>query len=343
MVKKLKLMIFAELIVILILLGYIINIKLNEKAQNLNSPDANNYLSANASKLSLVSPRISSGLLKPKSFLIVNYAPLRSKLESYIVRNNLNVSVYVENLRSGASMGINEREGYLPASLNKLPVAMLIMKKIEAGELSMDTLLGINDSYRINISSSFYQTKDKKFPVKILMEKMLKESDNTAFKVLQKNIDDDDVTILLTYLDYYTEESTDSSRAYSGDYVVTPKSIYNLFSSLYLSTVLEPEDSQYILSLLTDTAFDIKKAAKLPQNTTIAQKFGSVYTEKEKYFHSCGIIYDGDMRLFYCVMTKDLSEDKAIKITGLIVNNIYSYTIDTRKKLDIYKELDENY
>ena len=336
MTQKLKLLVFIESIVIIFLLAYLANIHLNEKSKSSTTvPDNTN------NKLSLLSPRISSGILEPKSFLIVNYAPLRAKLESYIIKNNLNVSIYVENLRSGGSMGINERRGFLPASLNKVPLAILIMQKVEDGRLSMDTMISINDSDRTNTSGSLYKTKEKHLPVRILVEKMLKESDNTAFKTLQHHADEDNMALLLTYLDYYSEESSDFTISNSDESFVTPKSMYNLFSSLYLSTVLNPEDSQYILSLLTGTVFDIKRLAKLPINVTVAQKFGSRYVGNEKNFHSCGIIYDDKIRLFYCIMTKDISEDKAIKIVGLIVNNIYSYAFDTRKKLDLYKELEE--
>jgi len=93
--------------------------------------------------------------------------------------------------------------------------------------------------------------------------------------------------------------------------LVTSASIYNFFSSLYLSTVLNPKDSEYILSLLPNTTFDIKRIANLPDNVTAAHKYGAYYAEDSKFFHDCGILYIGDSRIFYCIMTKNLGVKQA--------------------------------
>lgn len=289
----------------------------------------------------LLSPRVYSGLVEPKSFMIVNYAPLKTSIESFIKENHLNMSVYIENLRTGASIGINEKKGYPPGSLDKIHNAILIMKRVERGELSLDNVLPINDSLRSNAYGSLYKTELKELPLSMLMEKTLKESDDTAFKILATYVNLSDKAFLLSYLDYYSRDST--SNTFPGEDrelgLVTPKSMYNVFSSLYLSTVLEPKSSEYILSLLSDTVFDINNIAELPSNVTVAQKFALKYTKQDKYLHSCGIIYTGEIRLFYCVMTEGLNQKTAEAVIGAVVNSIYTYTIDTRNKLDKLKKV----
>ena len=325
---KLKHIALIELVIILLLLGVLIKISLEKpKEDSLDN--------------GLLSPRVYTGILKPKSFLIANYAPLKNKIQSFIDKNNLTVSVYVENLRNGASFGVNGIQGYYPASMNKVPVAMLIMKQVEDGKLSMDMMIPINDSYRSNEFGTLYKTKEKELPLRVLIEAMLKESDDTAFKTLAHYIDDDEAKVLLKYLDYYSEDNSNvlGKDKYAEYGLVTPKSMYNLFSTLYLSTVLGPKDSDYILSLMTNTTFDIKEIAKLPENVTVSQKFGLKYSEGDKYLHSCGIMYFDDSKTFYCVMTKDLEGEAATKIIGVIVNNIYYYSIYTSDELENYKEL----
>ena len=289
----------------------------------------------------LLSPRVYQGIIKPKSFLIVNYAPLKNSIESFIKGNNLTVSVYVENLRTGAFIGINEREGYPPASLNKVLVAMLVMKEVEDGKLSMDSMIDIKEEDRSNTFGTLYKTPGKKLPLRLLMEKMLKESDNSAFNTLNRLPEEHNKALVMTYLDYYSDDSPDATKPGedSANGLVTPKSIYNVFSSLYLSTVLRPESSEYILSQLTDTVFDIKELANLPENVTIAQKFATKYDGNGQFYHNCGIIYSGEMRLFYCIMTKDIEKVSAEKVIGAIVKSIYSYATDTRKTLDYYRDL----
>ena len=181
---KIRWLVAIETFIILLLVAEIIYSKINEP-----QIEAKN----NANPSGLLSLRVYSGLLKPKSFLIVNFDPLRVRLQEYIKQQKLNVSIYVENLRNGAQMGINEDIGLYPASLNKLPIAILVMDKIEKGSLSFDTLISINQTDNTDPSSYFRQNKLTKASVRVLMEKMLKDSDNTAFYTLLRIIDKRDL------------------------------------------------------------------------------------------------------------------------------------------------------
>ena len=118
---------------------------------------------------------------------------------------------------------------------------------------------------------------------------------------------------------------------------INTKSIYNLFSSLYLSTLLEPKDSEYVLSLLTETSFDVRKIAGLPNDAVVAQKFGAEYIDNIKYFHSCGIIYLNRSRIFYCVMTQNMEQKDAVNTISYVIKTAYSYVIDIRNELDEYR------
>lgn len=331
---KLKWVAVSEFMIIVALLALLaVNFSILKKTEkNLSELKVQNYTG-------LLSPRVYSGILQPKSLLIVNFEPLRERLQDYISGNNLSISVYLVNLRDGASIGINEKKGFLPASLNKIPVAILIMKKIEKGELKLDTMLEIRESDKTDTFGQLYKSNENKLPLRILLEKMLRESDNTAFNVLKNNIDQKDLNFLLSYLNYHSQDIIvpnlkNDEEKYE---YVNAKSIYNLFSSLYLSTLLEPKDSEYILSLLTETVFDIKKIAKLPDDVIVAQKFGAEYANNVKYFHSCGIIYVGTSKIFYCIMTEKLEQNDAVKTFDFIINLIYKYVTDIRAELDAYK------
>lgn len=303
-----------------------------------NSTTKENACSANYT--GLLSPKIYAGIIKPKNFIVLNYEPLQTGLEKYITENNVYASVYIQNFRNGASMGIREDKGYLPASLNKIPLAILIMKKVENGELNMDALITINNSDRSATWGDLYKGDSKRLPLRILLEKMLKESDNTAFFTLHRLVNPGEVTFLFNYLNYFTEGKTANKSVSDEELLLTPKSVYNLYSSLYYSNVLEPSDSEYILSLLTNTSFNIKKIAELPANVTVAQKFGAEYDADKKYFHNCGIIYSGDTRIFYCVMTQGLSEKQAINLVGFVVNQIYYYIIYGSEQYKLYSQIE---
>ncbi len=325
MMLKLKWVAAAEAIVIVILLAALLIPLLGNTTEKKQPPTSG-----------LLSQRIYSGLLEPKSFLIVNFAPLKRDLEFTIKENNINASIYVENLRDGAFMGINEKTGFFPASLNKLPVAILIMKKIERGELGFDSVLQIKDTDRTESFGTLYQSVEKELPLKIILEKLLKESDNTALRILLRYVDLEDFQLILDYygidITIYNDESGKSTN------LISPKSTANLLRSLYFSSVLNPDDSEYILSLLTETAFDVKSIANIPSNVTIAHKFGENFYDSNNYFHDCGIMYIQESRILYCIMTHNPNQKKTVEFVGFTLNQIYNYVIDSKARYEAFKK-----
>lgn len=324
---KIKWVAIVEFFAIVLLLGFLVYSA--SKNPNANETNANG----------LLSPRIYAELLEPKSFLIVKFTPLIEKINSYADERHINASIYIKNLRNGASAGINANTGFFPASLTKIPLSILVMEKIENKELSLNTILPVLDSDRDKSSGTLYKSNKKELDIKTLLTKLLKESDNTAFNVLSRYIESKNMGLLMDYfdVDVYPEQSYKEQRYQKHELSVSPRLMSNIFSSLYFSTLLEPQDSEFLLNLMIDTVFDVETAANLPKGAVISQKYGAYFADNARLFHSCGILYIGKSRIFYCVMTKDLSEPEAAKFIGFVVNQTYNYVIDERAKLDVYK------
>ncbi len=269
----------------------------------------------------LLSKRIYAGLLEPKSYLVTNFYPLEKALRSYIKDNNFTVSIYVENLNNGANFAIAERNGAFPGSINKIPLAVLILQKVESKQLDLNQ--------RIN-------NQPHAPTIKELLEKMLKDSDNDAFQSLGELINKAELKKLMDYysIDTYGAYNPNSTQIKD---LLGPRDFSNIFSSLYFSTVLEPEHSEYILKLLTNTTFNLKERADLPDDVKLAHKYGEYYINN-KLFHDCGIIYSATLRISYCVMTQGLEENDAINVIAATVNTIYTYSSELRAKLDNYKK-----
>ncbi len=296
------------------------------------SVPTSNTISSPPSDLQFISPSIYAGILPPQSYLIVNYQPLQNQIQNYITENNLNVSLYVLNLRDGASFGIGEDDHFAPASLGKMFVAVVIMKKVEEGKISLNTILPINDSYRDSSSGELYAQPIMNLSVRDLMHWMLSDSDNTAARVLGDYVSGSDLQNLSLYLNYFNDyQDYDSNNLYT----LTPKSTSNLFLSIYYSTILKPADSELILSDLTNTSFNIKQYADLPENITVAQKYGVIATTGDQQFHDCGIMYIQTRRVFYCVMTRNLDEQDASVTIGNIVNKIYVYSMTNTGNINL--------
>lgn len=321
---KIKILLVGQLILILALL--LLAFSEYQSLHTTKAQESNEY--------PLLAGRINSHILESQSYLTFNYDDLQREFEDYIMRNNLQVSVYVENIVNGASMGINTEDQYQPASMGKVTIAILILKKIERGELQLDTKLPILDSDRDTNSGTLYLENVTEAPVSFLLQKMLQDSDNTALHVLERNTDGEDyVTLLQKYYGYYDNTILDENTPN----LVNVLTMYNIYSSLYLSTVLDANSSQYVLELLSNTTFPIHELAEIPNNVTIAQKYGMKYDSSDAYFHDCGIMYINNMRIFYCVMTKGLNPNDGAEVIGVLVNRIYTYSLQSQSTSDTYK------
>src|SRR3989338_3555846 len=333
---KLKHIVIAQAVLIVLL--FIVVIKLSFSLPKSNgTSDGPDW-----AKQGFLSSRVYAGIVRPHSFAVMNFVPLRVTLEKFLADNKLHISVYVENLKTGTNFGINERKEYMPASLTKVLVAVLVLRQVEKGKITLDTMLEITPADRLDTAGSLFMSPEQSLPVRDLLKAMLSESDNTALRILNRYTDQEDRATIVKYVGYHSaadigkkEIDDDPEKEF-----ISPKAVYNLFSSLYLSTLLKPENSEFILSALVNTDFDIDGKAKLPEDVIVAHKFGSRYTEQTRCFHDCGImyIYSKDMRFFYCIMTEGLEGQKAMDAIGRIVGAIYSYGIGFRTKFDRYRD-----
>jgi beta-lactamase class A len=307
-------------ILIMLLLGIVF---LNPVLANRKSYSRNELIGDNSS---LLAPGILTGNAISNQ-TIMNFEPLKEDIQKFLDLNELNssVSVYVINLKDSSSFGINENASYSPASLTKLPIAIIIFEKIESGQLSMDTMLPIQNSDRDSGSGTLYNASVDSMKIKDLMGYMLSSSDNTATRVLAGQMTMKDLQSISAYLKLYTENI--SAKTINNDYI-TPKSEANVFLDLYFSKSLNPDDSEYILSLLrnkTDNSFNPYNYTHFSSNVTIADKYGEYYYKNIAYLHDCGIIYDESNRILYCIMTKNLNPAAASAVIGIILDKTDSY------------------
>jgi len=321
--NKLKLILWTEAVIIIALIALLL-----PSYYGVKETHCEKYLNDDGS-VCLLSPRVYTGMIPPKSHLIFNFEPLQEEIQDYITTNELNASLYVLNIRDGASFGINENNPYRALSLNKIPIAMIILKKIDEGQFTLDTVLPIKAELRDSRAGPLGKMPATELSVRELIRYMLQESDNTATNILGSQATLGDLQEIANYINYYEEDTPPYNKVFH----ITPKSTANIFLSLYLSTALKPEDSLMILSYLTNTSFNIKKYANLPSNIVIAQKYGALFDDKyETYFHSCGIMYIEDSRIFYCSMTEGMQQEQAYNFTGMIVNKIYKFVIEGKSK-----------
>ncbi len=254
---------------------------------------------------------------------VINIVPLRNQLQTLVrEQDNLNISLYLEFINTGANITINPDNQVWPASLAKLPLAIVIMKKVENGDLSLKDKLEIKDSYRDDRSGSLAsKTNDTKLSVDQLLHYLLVESDNTAQKTFLANITLADIQDLV--------DSLGLESLLNSDGKLNAREYARLFRALYYSALLTPKDSEYMLDLLSQAEFRDFLSTGLPQNTKFAHKYGEDLDHQ--IFIDSGIVYlpNRPFSLVVMIQAKDPTQSDnrklAIEVMRKISKVAYTY------------------
>lgn len=251
--------------------------------------------------------------------ILLHFVPLREKLikNMDIFGYSKNTGAYIQDANTGAWLGLNENNTFIPASLLKVPIAMAVYKNYERSMISLDDQLivraedidkeaGVPERYTVGNS---YRVRD-------LLEWMLKISDNTAKNILKGSLEAEDLNSVFTHVGIpnpYTASSDNQN--------VTPRQYSRMFKSLYFSTYLKPENSQALLGLLTDTRVEGLLSAKLPWEIQVSHKYG----ERSDSLHDCGIVYNKKNPYFICVMTSNVDIAQSRDMITDISLEVFNY------------------
>lgn len=168
-------------------------------------------------KLDIENFRAQYPLVDPMRFfshendLLTTVQPIREELHTLFEKEGLTAtSLYFEYLNTGANISINQDVRILPASLIKVPLAMAVMKKIEKGDWKLYNELILTKEDRDNEWGEVYKRPiGSPITVEKLIEEMLLNSDNTAYRILYRNLSMDEVRDVFTALgldDFFDQE-----------------------------------------------------------------------------------------------------------------------------------------
>ncbi len=277
-------------------------------------------------KLSKKHPFLSKRvLIENQNDIIINFNPLRYALREYVNSLEGKVGIYFEYLPSGISIGVNDRTDVRLASLSKVPLAMAIMKKIEEGNLNLeDTVLLIESDLDSSFGELWKRGAGARLTIDELLKQSLQKSDNTAYRSLFRLLTPTEVNGVYDNLEIVISFDNTSP-------LVSPKSYSSILRSLYLSSYLSEENSNYILEIMTDSLFDDSISKPIPPNIPVAHKVGvfSQLETKENIFIDCGITYVPLRPYAICLFVKD-TEDKAKEHAVALSRIIYEYVSTVR-------------
>lgn len=265
------------------------------------------------------------------------YAATQDILEDFIsskksVGEITEASIYFRDLRSGPVFGVNEFEDFAPASLLKLPFALVYLN--EAEEFGDDVLnrelmfTGSAGAFKQNFVSVSPLKENTLYSIEELLHRMISYSDNDAYQLLFEHLYSTGRKDIIrnTYLEFGILAPKDSY-----DQVVSVRRYASLFRGLFNVSLVNHEMSEKVLSWLAMSEFKLALAAGIPQNVQIAHKFGErTLTQGLRQLHDCGIVYYPDNPYLLCVMTEGKSFEDLVQFISRVSQIVYE-EVDSRR------------
>lgn len=218
----------------------------------------------------------------PAQNYIINIQDLRVYLQELGEKYPDSLTIYYETINSGANISVNKDLRLFPASLSKLAQAILIVSKVEKGEMSFDQKLSALPEDVSSGSGELYKTiGENPLTVEELLKELIVNSDNTAQNIFKHH---------LAFSDYAEfQNNTGLQDLYNEKGFISAKEYTRILRVLYTSNFLKPENSQKILQYMADSTFKDYLSQGIPDDTVFAHKYG----ENKDYniFADSGIFY----------------------------------------------------
>lgn len=243
---------------------------------------------------------------------------LKQKIKDAIGNTWKNYSVYVVDLHSNFSMGINEREMFAAASVNKLPIMAVIYDKAQKGEVNFDQIVTLQaeDIQDYGTGSIRYDPPGTTYSVKTLVRLMMQKSDNTAAFVLANYIAD--LATIQSVISAWGLTQTDMVNNKTSNH-----DMYLLLNKMYGNNIANPAQTAEMLGFMRDSDFEDRLPKELPNDAIVYHKIG---TGDGGIIHDVGIVVSGSTAYYVGIMTADVPDaEKAAKLEAKISKIIYDF------------------
>jgi len=176
--------------------------------------------------------------------------------------------VFVQDLATGESYGLNAKEIFTAASLIKLPVLLTLYKEVEGGNLTLDTKYVLKAADKRGGAGSIqYKPAGTVYTYRQMAQLMGKQSDNTAFNVFSNVLREEKIQMVVNDLGMKNTSFKDNKT--------TPEDIGLFFYKFYTQNILIRDNRDELLSFITDTIYEDRIPAGVPKGTKVAHKIGN--------------------------------------------------------------------
>lgn len=231
------------------------------------------------------------------------------------------IALYFRELNDGLWFSSGGSAQFTPASLRKVPLMIALLKQAEQDlgllERSVEYTGKTHLAAMQNVRPASTLEEGKSYQVVELIRRMIVYSDNDAFALLTKVVDEQVLREVYGALGVGLDDSPRgremrSVAAYGGFFRV-------LFNGTYLSW----QRSDQALALLAQTEFARGIREGVPKTVPVAHKFAEHADQGVIEFHDCGIVYYPEHPYVLCVMTRGSSFPKLVSSVGALSRLVY--------------------
>jgi len=238
---------------------------------------------------------------------------LNNEIESELSKLAGDYGVYIKKLDDGKEYDYNSEKTFTAASLSKLFLTGAYYNAAEADPTLMvnqvvmenqDKIEGNGGTYEDPVGS-YYNPDD-------LIERMLKQSDNTAFGIMTRNLGINKVN---DFIKNYGFNQTDFIVNYT-----SPKDVGTFLEKLYKQELMGKDYTDEMIGFMQNTDFEDRLPYYLP-GVKIAHKIGSW----DGAYSDAGIVYGKTGDYVIVVMTDGADYTEAVNAMRKLSQVVYDY------------------
>lgn len=242
---------------------------------------------------------------------------LTQQIQKLVDGKLVNYSVFVKDLQTDFTIGINESVIYPGASINKVPIVASLYYYANKGEVDLDKKITLqqDDVQDYGTGSLRYDQPGSVYSVKTLAKLMIQQSDNTAAYILSNQILTVDKIQSLINSWGLTQTDMINNKTSNKDTEIVMEKIYK-------GQVANKANTQELLAFFQNTDFEDRLPALLPSETKVYHKIGNA----EGATHDVGIVEAGSIQYYIGIFTNDIADEAGtVNLMAKISKLVYLY------------------
>jgi len=248
---------------------------------------------------------------------VPDYSNLQSELQSYLSTRPGQWSVYVQDLSSGQSMGINAATAYDAASTIKLPLILYLYEQAAQGKVDLNTQLTYTSQYYEQGSGILQgQPFGGQYTLRQLASLAIKYSDNVAKNMIQAYVGYNNLIAFMQSL------GGQVTYKVNGDTMTSPQDMARYLGALLVFRDENPALGNEILNYMEHSVYDPSGLPQeLPAGVVVAHKMGALNDK----WHDVGIVFAGDRPYIITVFSQNGWEDASLQTIADVSRIVYNY------------------